>query len=655
MISNPGLGFPNQISIAVDYAKQVLDQTPYDRLPSDWLKAQLAYAAGKLQFAINGEHEHLIESITSLKAGLDKLTDNSPKLLRARFHRKLGEAYLWSHRLGEPDTLTPAFDSLRRSIDVLSPLDAPIELIGSKLLLASTHVSNAEWQEADALYAETFTTFKESIRRSRGIALSSEIRSSAMRSMRMAPFVALKCGDVARALEYSESIRSRQLTEAFILEAIPPSDGGEEDGSGLENLRARGLGMQLFRSSSKGDLKKILDYLIEVTQQAKELRDQIPIAESDFNLSEFLDQLTDWVFVPFFVDRQARLVMLRPHSTIDDVIVSDIFEFGFDDIFHSLVGDGIGKSVGWLSGQRKFAESGDFGDLNKHLTNDIPEALWAWFGSWIKQTLEENALAKIDKLIVVPNGPVGLLPIGLARNPTDGKHLLDDFAVTFSPNLRAIVRNARLLQDRNRKLSPKSKTLGIIENPTGNSPSAGLEASMAASFFPRECVYRKVGAECTRENIVETLPKSDHWHISAHGKFDLIEPHESVLKVADGKSLKLRHLPVVRPESQPVMVHLSACESGHNDFIERSEDFFGFPTAFMQLGAINVIGTLWPTSDETSTLIGARFYELYAGEGQSPSIALKNAQIWLRNETAGSLRNYLVQWIRIKSDYPRLA
>ena len=92
---------------------------------------------------------------------------------------------------------------------------------------------------------------------------------------------------------------------------------------------------------------------------------------------------------------------------------------------------------------------------------------------------------------------------------------------------------------------------------------------------------------------------------------------------------------------RPRLVVLSACETGFYDFQHVSSEFIGLPSAFLQVGAAGVIGTLWSVDDVSTALLLMRFYELHLAHRLEPATALRRAQFWLRDRSRQELQAFI--------------
>jgi CHAT domain-containing protein/tetratricopeptide (TPR) repeat protein len=93
-------------------------------------------------------------------------------------------------------------------------------------------------------------------------------------------------------------------------------------------------------------------------------------------------------------------------------------------------------------------------------------------------------------------------------------------------------------------------------------------------------------------------------------------PVEGLLKASD-----IYHLDL--PAN---LVVLSACDTGLGERIP-GEGIVGLSQAFMGAGATRVMVSLWPVEDRATFKLMESFYHEYLGNGLSPSLALRKAQI----------------------------
>ena len=76
------------------------------------------------------------------------------------------------------------------------------------------------------------------------------------------------------------------------------------------------------------------------------------------------------------------------------------------------------------------------------------------------------------------------------------------------------------------------------------------------------------------------------------------------------------------------LVTLSACETGVGE-VKSGEGVFGLRRAFMMAGAQNLLMTLWPVSDNTTTEIMAEFYRRALASGDAPGSLWETQRDWL--------------------------
>ena len=116
---------------------------------------------------------------------------------------------------------------------------------------------------------------------------------------------------------------------------------------------------------------------------------------------------------------------------------------------------------------------------------------------------------------------------------------------------------------------------------------------------------------------------------------------QSGLLLAGGQRLTLSEIIARFDLSANRLVTLSACETGITDTEQAPDEFVGLQAGFLQAGAPAVLSSLWAVNDRSTELLMSRFYQNLLGnsgrDSLAPAFALREAQQWLRNTTAGTL------------------
>jgi len=279
----------------------------------------------------------------------------------------------------------------------------------------------------------------------------------------------------------------------------------------------------------------------------------------------------------------------------------------------------------------------EFARLNAEWRNAIEEIgdLGRFFVGDLQAALAGLGVRPGARLIFMPTGALGHLPLGLARESPDKPALAESYEIIYAPNLLAL--NAA----REHIALGASPSATVIANPKGDLPFAEMEAAVVLAHFPPDARKILKRPDATREAVLSELAISNYWHFATHGKFSWEDARKSELVLSGGESLTVRELVEwTDGPGLPRLVTLSACESGLYDIRNNSDEFTGFPAAFLFLGAAGVLSTLWSVDDRATMLLMARFYDLHRDEGYAPPAALKEAQRWLRTASTDQLLAY---------------
>jgi CHAT domain-containing protein len=253
----------------------------------------------------------------------------------------------------------------------------------------------------------------------------------------------------------------------------------------------------------------------------------------------------------------------------------------------------------------------------------------------LKPLRDSLAAVGTTTVCLVPISLLGLLPLhALAWSENGSKRcLLDEFTIVFAPS--ALVRT--VCQQRAAHQRRPRRAL-VVGNPLPQRlplPGAEFEAGMTARAFAAEEVDLLVGVAATKDAVLAALPAATHVHLACHGAASILDrPMNAALSLARNEPLYAEEI-LQLDDFTPRLVVASACETGVIQGYDTADEALTLGTMFVAAGAAGVVSTLWSISDRATALLMSRFYELLAEQPkEQPAVALRQAQLWLRELTA---------------------
>ncbi len=406
-------------------------------------------------------------------------------------------------------------------------------------------------------------------------------------------------GQAAQALEVVERAKARALVDLL-----------------ADRPGAAPTGPALARSDAR------LSALLERHRDAEEALQAQPAARSE----AVLDQQRNSVVAATAQLRQAApelasLVSVQPLTAAELVRLLDADEVGLQYYLH---GERLFALVFGARGSRAYTLDGaglieDIRDFRAAIVGRTPQALplakklYTRLVAPLQSALDQRAV------LVVPHSGLHYLPFGALH---DGqRYLLDKHAlrVTTSASALKFLRHAPAV--------PGAPVL-ILGNPTGDLPSAELEARRLARLLPGARLL--LGSGATREALFAAAPRARTIHIASHAVFDARAPLESRLMLAptagaaDGGALRVGD--VYGLDLVADLVTLSACETGLGR-ITGGGEVIGITRGFLYAGASTVVASLWQVADEATAVLMERFYANLARMNKRD--ALRAAQLEL--------------------------
>jgi tetratricopeptide (TPR) repeat protein len=275
------------------------------------------------------------------------------------------------------------------------------------------------------------------------------------------------------------------------------------------------------------------------------------------------------------------------------------------------------------------------GDIAAGL-EQVQPSLGSGLGGALRRALVAAGVEVGQSVVIMPDGASAILPVGLARDPSTGRTLIEDYEISFTPSLAALAASQR------RAAQARDPSLGLLRPPSVAALEfAPLEGAMVSARFAPSRRHAWDGAD--KEALLGALRTLSYWHFATHGGFYWPDPRQSGILIGEDRSvLRLSDLLDARQHGgSPRLVVLSACDTGLSDVEQNPDEFTGLPTGFIFAGAAGVVASLWPVSDLSTTLLMGKFYDLHVGEGQPPAQALRKAELWLKDASLDELQAYV--------------
>ncbi|HEX7377241.1 MAG TPA: CHAT domain-containing tetratricopeptide repeat protein, partial [Pirellulales bacterium] len=308
----------------------------------------------------------------------------------------------------------------------------------------------------------------------------------------------------------------------------------------------------------------------------------------------------------------------------------------------------------------------------------------------------EAALAGCERVIVIPDGRLALVPWAALPGRRAGSYLIEDYALAEAPYAQSV---ARLLSE----TAPSGGGflgLGGVDYGGGGKwkflQGSASEIEEIAALRRAKDTLRLSGGAATKPRLLESLPGRRYVHLATHGEF--LDPgakppvaaprHDGGAAAAFDVSARnplLLSMLVLAGANQPArtdehglpvggdsyltaeevigadltqaeLVVLSACETGLGK-VRGGEGVFSLRRAFAIAGSKAVLASLWKIPDGATSALMQRFYENLWDKKMGKLAALREAQLWMLREVPkdAKLRSAATRGLNLPDAAPEIS
>ena len=628
------------IEKAIEHYNKALEVRTQEGSPLDWATTQNNLSAAYLSRILGGRGDNIEKGIEHYNQALEVYTFRDFPVDWAMIQNNLANSY-WNRILGKKiGNIEKAIEHCHRALKIYTLESMPSDFCNSRRLLGDLYLDLSQWKKAMENYKEAIKAGDLLYRASLSAESKTvEVKENA-RIYRNASFAACRLGLIEEALLILELGKTRLLSEALRLkmknpEGVPKEKWGKYEDAAEKYRTATKLSS--WNNSAQRE-EKAQEALNELNNAVKIIQRYNQEFQKELEISDILSIVDNETALLTFciADKGSMGFVVTESNGIQSV---DISGFKTEDL----------NSLLFKSGEQGITQSGWIGDyLNYFNAPDIKryDAFKFWLKTldYVLSNIRTNLLEpllvelppQIKRLILLPSGGLFLLPLH-AIPLSDGKLLCQRYCISYAPSVQ-------LLKEMQTKAGKtEGKGLYAVINPEE-------DPSLVFSIFEGQAISElllspqmNIGKTGTRATVLDRVSGHAYLHFSCHGSYNWNDPSQSGLHLFGGRTLSLADLQNdIVDMSSARLVTLSACETGITDIAKSSADeFVGLPAGFMLAGVPCIVSSLWSVPEISTALLMERFYSNHIKRKMDISMALQEAQLWVRDLTSIKVADYV--------------
>lgn len=661
---------------AIECCMSALEVRTKKDFPIEWAMTQDNLGSIYIVRIRGAKAVNLEKAIECFACVVEIITKQNLPIDWANNQNNLGNVYYHRIKGDRAENLDKAIQCYTSALDIFTPQDLPIDCLMIAKNLGNVHFTSGSWQKAIDAYLLAITAVEQS----RSWATTDQNKQETLeRAIEVYYSLVQSCINAQqydKALEYAERSKSRNLVDLLAnRDTYPRGEIAPEILTGLTELRKqvliaeRQIQQQNNRSgqgfmdgddrqrgiaiSQSSNAIEHIDRLVSLKQELDRLiTTHIQPVDPSFQLTQKVEPIcfeemrsalpNDRTALITWYVAQDKLVtfIVTPQSTHPQLIESTPEAFQqFIEVLTEY--------------QTAYSQYRD--RQNKDWKTALPQYLAQFSQTLGLAEILQQLPPECDRAILIPHRYLHLIPLhALPIELPDGTEtcLLDRLpqGVRYAPSVQLL----KLAQQWSR---PPLKNLLAVQDPTQDLTFTNLEVTALRTHFqPFDRVFRHQAAQ-KFALTPELLAQSNCVHFSCHGVFDFANPTQSALMLSESlvtapngqkildleKCLTLGEI-FAQDLRQCRLVTLSACETGIVDVSKQIDEYIGLPSGFLFAGSPSIVSSLWAVDDLSTTCLMIRFYNNLQ-QTDSVSIALNDAQRWLRQANGQEIKEMVTPWL----------
>ena len=173
--------------------------------------------------------------------------------------------------------------------------------------------------------------------------------------------------------------------------------------------------------------------------------------------------------------------------------------------------------------------------------------------------------------------------------------------------------------------------------------------SISDNFEHKTILKENVTKESLNTHYSEKLSSANSIIFPCYRSNELSSLEETGLLLANDEILNITEVFNLNL-SKSRLVTIFATESHFYNFTTVSDGYITLPSGLLYAGSMAIIGSLWEVPQEVTTLVLIKLYENLKKNPEELTVALKEAQLWLKKKVDKEELEELIEYISLKEE-----